>query len=269
MSGVFVVSLFFIIPILIVYFSGEARNAFEFFMHVILYMIFFTIVLIAFSLIEDIFFESGLVATEEREMRIEIPRMEETNESYIIYYKGFNERDDKEELIIEELPKSRVKIYMRETNQKNITIDYKILFSKKDKVLEDRGNYAYINIPKGYKPEIAPKIKNLNDITIKRVTLNHCINDFNYSDNEYSFLVLGHNLKEYKFRENEKVKLEFKEDPEIKEGACLNLDYYETLNGDVVENFDHNAIYEMRTSKGFDIFKMKKKAEVKRKGIYK
>ncbi len=269
MYGVFVVSLFFIIPILIVYFSGEARDAFEFFIHVILYMLLLTVMLVVFSIIEETFFESGLIATEERELRLEIPRMEETNESYIIYYKGFNERENKEELIIEELPKSRVKIYIRETNQKNITIDYKILFSKKDRVLKDKGNYAYISIPRGYEPEIAPKIEDLKDITIKRVLLNYCINDFNYSDNEYSFLVLGHNLKEYKFRENEKVKLEFKEDPKIKEGACLNLDYYETLNGDIIEKFGHNSIYEMRTSKGFDIFKMKKKAEIKRKGIYK
>lgn len=181
----------------------------------------------------------------------EISRISETEFNYHLYFiDKSNIIEEFKHLII---PKNKVDISFSKSFDNTLKVNYKLKLLNGNKVIEDAQNRIMIKTPENYKVESYVYLEDINDLTYKHIKINDCSNQIKYSDNTYSIYIIKDFLMEFKFKEQNGIKLKLIEGNTGKYKACLNLDYYQTLNGEIIKKPDHNPIYEMIISKDFQL----------------
>lgn len=218
-----------------------------------IFSLFSCIILMLLISFESMILEGSFFDTQVIQKKINVNLISEEYDSYRVYYLLYNQ------VRTINIPKNRVNISISKSYNNNLVLDYEILYSRFYKILEDENNKAHFYIPENY-IITQGHLYNLevNDIKEHHVIRKECINEMRYENGTYSFYVLDKYLNEYNFKEQNGIKVEFKKGDTKGYKACLNFDYYETLNHKLIEKKDHKPVYEIIISDDFDLTSLKR-----------
>jgi hypothetical protein len=211
--------------------------------------------------IEGTLFKGELFGKERLNGTVKIERILESKYGYHIYY--FEDNQAKGILI----PKEKARIEFSSNRYNARELYYRLTFSREGNVIEAEGNYANIILPKGEKPENYQGREskyllraNKGDIIFKNIKRDECLNEIRYQDGQFSFYILEDYLTEFTFKENEAldIKVKFTRGDTKSKKACLNFDYYETINGDIVDRYPHKNHFEIIVPEDFELSDLKK-----------
>lgn len=210
-------------------------------------------VLVLVLSVEDILFDGGIFGDEFKQGQTTANRIAKTENGYEVYY--LDKENEFTSLLLDE---KIVDIQIKESNTDRTYVEYEARFSRRGKILEDN-NYVSIYLPKGYNPEpIGTQINSKKDLEFNHLIRNECINEMRYEGGQFSFYILDDYLTEYNFKETDYTKVKFTVGDTKGKKACLNFDYYETLNGDLYQKIGHKPVYEIIIPKDFDLSSIKK-----------
>lgn len=251
MEGIFIASIIFTIIILMAIFMSD-----ELILSIITLVITVLIAVATFGMlvfmIDDLFYDNGLFGDRIENQRLEIQEISEEYDSYKAYYIS----GEKVETI--HIPKDKARINISKSYNDKMRLEFRLHYSRYDKVLEDKMNRVTFYLPDDYEIKNKHTIYDVNDLQERRVIRTECVNEIRYEYGKYSFYILEEYLTQFNFQEQQGVKVKFKKGDTKGYKACLNFDYYETFNYDLINKKGHEPVYEIIISDDFDLTTLKR-----------
>lgn len=226
-------------------------------MKLVVYSTFFLIILVVFYYAKEIISNDNIkmyqAPKHEKVINKEIQRLSDDGSYYNLYFIDMN--NGVEEFQYLNVPKDKANISFSKSKDEIIRVDYNLKLSNKNpqRVLDSAENELLIKLPEGYQIERFLFADDINDLKYKHVKINECSYQVKYENNTYSFYVIKDFLIEINFKEQNGVKLKLIKGDTGKYKACLNLDYYQTLNGEFIQKPNHIPSYEMTISNDFKL----------------
>lgn len=205
-------------------------------------------------LIDSHKYDYALIESYQKQEIITPLRIKE-NRGYYVFYSI--ENNELKRFIA---PKYKSKIEKIRIKSGDIRIETDLLYSRKGKVVENEKNSIRLYLPEGYETEWGgDKIYSINDLKTKNIVKNECVKEMKYNslNKTYTFYIKKNYITEFNITEDKNVKIKFKIGDTKGYKACLNFNYYETLNGEKIKMINEKSIYEVIVPKDFNLLELK------------
>lgn len=195
-------------------------------------------------LIEVSFFNGEIINSKIEKANKEFIRSAELEGNYLFYY----------------LENEQVK-YIKIDKGENINIKrqgkipyvyYKLKKTRNGKVIKDKKNIVNVILPLNLEIEKRKTGFSKEDLIFKRITKNNCFDRVKYENNQFNFYKIKDKLIKYSFKETEVFKLNFLKMKDNVSKICLDLDYYETLNKEIIKVNGHVNKFNINVGKEFN-----------------
>lgn len=211
------------------------------------------VAMVAF-MVEDSIFDGELFDNRYERKTMIVKEISRTHggDGYVFYYLS-NNRVEKFAL----LDTYKVNVKTKRTKGDNISVSYNIRFSRHDRIIEDDQNTMTLTLPEGFKIKDTPMSYSVNDLKKRRVLKKECFDQVNYLNGQFKFYSLNNQLKRFVFYETDDVTLNFKNSDNADNKVCVDFDYYETYNHDIVNKSDHKPRYNVFIPNDFEVSDLK------------
>lgn len=199
--------------------------------------------------------ESKQIVVKELRYRDPIVTIEDTDSSFGKVYIGYYlENNMLKRFIVPVNDFKTSKLNIKETNDNQISINYRIKKNRYGSNIYDESNSVNIRLKSNY--EILNEYDSpvySGDLKKRKIFKKECVDKITYKNNMFTFYQLDKQMNSFTFKDSEENKLKFKTGDTKDRFACVNFNYTETHSRKIVKEKHAASIFEVTVSEDFDI----------------
>lgn len=199
--------------------------------------------------------EENQIVVEEVRYRGPIENIRKFDPFYGKTYVGYYIENDNINHIpihLDNIPNGKFDI--QETNANQNTIHYQFKRNRFSTDVYDDLNHATIRLKQGYEIlDLDEHPVGLYDLKKRKVFKRECVDKITYNDGMFKFYKLDKQLNSFDFKDSDDYKLNFKTGNTKGKMACVEFDYMETFNRNIVKEKHAEPIIDVIVPEGFDV----------------
>lgn len=202
-------------------------------------------------LLTDQLFDYTLWGSYVEQNYVNVQEVKSVND---FYYEGYFLENNELQVIQFDgnfIPLKNIKI--EEGYYDNNSINYQVKNNRYGRPVYDEDNYATITLKPNYEIIKDPKtFISANDLKTRFVIKNECVDDIKFENGVFTFYSLKNQLNYFVFKDSPEHKLNFIIGDTKGKMACVNFNYQETFNHDIVNN-NQKPLHDVIISKDFNL----------------